>query len=153
MLTPIASFRDLEEAERAKARLEAAGLLCFVTHAGLSRVSRSFPQTGSRSQLLVRGADHERARMLLDSGPDLEPPRRGFADTLYGPGAQACPRCGSSEVRSQGYSNLSIAVALLLLSLMLRLPFLVIAIGIPAIFLRRRAQRCFDCEHRWSLAR
>ncbi len=145
-LVPIASFSRPIDAELAKSKLEAGGVRSFVEGGSIARINPVLVG-GGETKLLVRTADRVRSLAILDEDPtDAHAAlREVFADLDH----DGCPRCGSSEIRPQGYSSWTFVIALLLVGLLLRVPAAFFVLLVPFLFFRRRRYRCFECEQRW----
>jgi len=146
-LVPIASFTRPIEAELAKSKLEAGGVRGFIESGAITRTNPVFLGTGGETNLLVRVADRARSLAILEEDPiEAQAALREVFDDIERDG---CPRCGSSEIRTQAYSTLTLGIALLLVGLLLRVPSPLLLVLLPLFLFRRRRYRCFDCAHRW----
>jgi hypothetical protein len=148
-LVPIAGFRRHIDAELAKSKLEAAGLRCFIANGHADRIDFDWFLTGAEKEvkLLVRNADEAAAAAILEEDPENAQLalRQLFAESSE----ERCPRCGSLEIRKVGVSLFRASIAITLVALLLRQPFVLLLIGAPLLLPRDR-RRCSECDHRWK---
>ena len=147
-LVSIASFDDLGIASLARARLEAAGIPCFLTNEYLVGLNWLYTRAVGGVELKVPTAEAEEARELLSqdfSAQDLQnlqewqelqelndeiPPEA--LELLTPP--PSCPHCGSSDIQDNSLRRPLGALSLLT--------------GIPLPFAPRWS-KCRNCGKRW----
>ncbi|MFQ5513247.1 MAG: putative signal transducing protein [Myxococcota bacterium] len=145
-LVPVAVFSRSIEAELARTKLEAAGLHAFIADGHLVRINWLLSGAVGGVKLLVPRSDEERAIAVLHESPDGA--RVALREVFEDDGEELCPRCGSEETRGQSGSSFRVAIAITLAALLLAQPIVLLFVGLPVLFYRRR-RRCFDCGHRW----
>ncbi len=145
-LVPIASFSRPVDAELAKSKLDAGGVLSFVEGGTIARINPVLV-SGGETKLLVRAVDRARSLAILEEDP--REARSALREVFSDLDHDGCPRCGSTEIGPQGYSTWTFVLALLLVGLLLRVPAPLFVFLVPFIFFRRRRFRCYECEQRW----
>ena len=130
-LVTVASFRDVLDAEAAKAALESAGIECYLANSEIVGMNWMWSQAVGGVKLRVWDHDLEDARQLLSENRSTDAEEAAAAAEPE----EHCPRCGSTELHLVNLSRLPAAVSAF------------ITLPIP-IFGRR--VKCSACGHRWK---
>ncbi len=145
-LVAVATFSRHLDAELAKSKLEAEGLRAFLADGNIVRLNWFLSGAVGGVKLLVREMDEARAATILNEDPRHA--QAALREVFGDDPEELCIRCGSDEVRGQGSSAFRSSIALVLVALLLAQPFVLLLIGVPVLFYRRR-RRCFECGLRW----
>ena len=154
-LVTIATYMTPLEADLAKLRLEAAGILSFVQDQNAASMNAAFNLFGNMGvRLQVRAEDEEEAIRVLSEDPEEDyfeenefepepvpksepvessPESDPVEPVIVG---RACPQCGSDRTASA--YNLSFSQFVLS----------VLMLGIPLFFFRKKTH-CSRCGHSW----
>ena len=123
--TTIAAFSQPIEAHVLKTKLESEGIRCFIADENLIGANWLYSNALGGVKLQVRPDDLDRARAILDEPAPL--------DESVAP--DACPKCGSTQIKRTNLSQRVAFVAMLLAA-------------VPVPFARRK-WTCLKCEYRW----
>jgi hypothetical protein len=136
-LVTVGRFRDPIQAQLRKALLEGAGIPAFVADEHLISTQWLYSTAVGGARLQVPSEYEEAARELLaeDGTSSLEAVSE--SDLPLGDG-DACPSCGSTNVRPSHTKRSALA-----LSLLVQLP----------LFLWRRRWVCHQCGNSWRMTR
>lgn len=136
-LVPIASFRDVLDAELAVSSLAAAGIEAQLADDGVVGVAWTYSVAIGGVKVLVSRSDVDAARGILDADHSSE------LEEALGPGvesepAERCPRCGSADSRIYKLARSAAAAA--------------IFTGLPVILWGER-NHCRACGRVWKSRR
>jgi hypothetical protein len=131
-----AGYRDVLDAQLAMSKLESEGIECSLANEYLIGVLWRLSTAVGGVQVQVAPADLERARTILatDESASLV---AVLGERPALPYSEACPQCGSEDVRLIRWSRYAAALATLT--------------GIPIPFWHTRV-KCQSCGKRWRPA-
>jgi Putative prokaryotic signal transducing protein len=132
----VAAYRDVLDAQLAMSKLESEGIECSLVNEYLIGVLWKLSTAVGGVQVQVARADFERARTILatDESASLA---AVLVEKPALPYSEACPQCGSEDVRLVRWSRYAAALATLT--------------NIPIPFWRTRV-KCQSCGKRWRPA-
>jgi hypothetical protein len=136
-LVPIATFRDVLDAELAVTSLAAAGIEARLGDANMVGVAWTYSVAVGGVKVLVTTSDADAARGILDADHSAE------LEEALGPGveserAERCPRCGSTDSGTYKLARSAAAAAILT--------------GLPVILWGER-NHCRQCGRVWKSKR
>jgi predicted RNA-binding Zn-ribbon protein involved in translation (DUF1610 family) len=142
-LVTIAAFNEPTEAHIMKGRLEAEGILCFLSDEHIVGAQPFYSVAVGGVKLKVTEQDEAEARevlariqggdseFLLDDNIELAPPMQEHVI------ATTCPQCGSDHISEEKYNKTVFSLSYLLF-------------GFPLPFLSHK-YRCYNCGHTWKI--
>jgi len=136
-LVPIASFRDVLDAELAASSLAAAGIEAQLADDGVVGVAWTYSVAVGGVKVMVSRSDVDAARGILDAdhSSDLE---AAFGPEVESETAESCPRCGSADSGTYKLARSAAAAA--------------IFTGLPVILWGER-NHCRKCGRVWKSRR
>jgi hypothetical protein len=132
----VAGYRDVLDAQLAMSKLESEGIECSLANEYLVGVLWRLSTAVGGVQVQVAMADLERARAILETDESTSLVAV-LGDTPAVPYSEACPQCGSEDVRLVRWSRYAAALATLT--------------GIPIPFWHTSV-KCQSCGKRWRPA-
>ena len=129
-LITVAKFINIVDADLARAKLEGDGIKVFMADENTVRVNWLYSAAIDGVKIQVMESDAERAREILAQKPIPEHELEKENDS------QACPECGSSDLRYEFFSHRFAFLSWLLM-------------GIPLPFLKKK-WTCRKCGNSWK---
>ena len=131
--TTVAGYRDILDAQLAMSKLESEGIECSLANEYVIGLLWRLSTAVGGVQVQVAPADLERARTVLATD-DSASLAAVLGERSALPYSEACPKCGSEDVRLIRWSRYAAALATLT--------------GIPIPFWHTRV-KCQSCGKRW----